>query len=136
MERPNLFFNIGDLIVVFLYGLALSYFHSFIYPLETVHLWIASGLLAFFLGSFGPEVDEILEWIIGFGLGVMIALMAPQGLHYFKTGDLEIRAILDTALHGLPFILMLLSPWIVSLPLGFLLSKIYNRNYYRHARFF
>ncbi len=136
MDRPNFFIDVADIVVVFLFGAALCYTHFFIYPLDTSQLWMASGVLAFFLGTFGPFLGEILEWMIAFALGITIALLMPQILHYGRTGAYDTKSLMDAALHGVPFILSLLSPWALCLPSGYLFYKLSHRNYYRHARFF
>ncbi len=136
MDRTSHFFGIADLTIVFMYGAALCYTHFFIYSLTMTKLWMASGLLGFFLGSFAPQIEEVLEWIIAFGVGICFALVIPQLINFYNTGQYEFQALLEGFMNGIPFTLQVLTPWIGSLPVGWVFYKITHRNYYRHARFF
>ena len=136
MNNNSLLVSSADLLILFLYGGALSYTSSFIMPIDMTSQLIASGLLAFILGCFGPSLDEMFEWILFFSLGVFIAKLVPQIQEYSNSGNYSLGQIILTCKQTFPYCLQLLTPWAVAIPLGLSFYKVTAHQYYKHARFF
>ena len=136
MERPGFIVSTADFFFVFVYGGMMSYAHHFYHPLPEYAMLISSGALAFILGSFGPDLDEMIEWLLTFSLGVLVALLSPQIVHFYNTGVYDINAISETVKASIPFLFLLLKTWVYTFPVCFVFAKLTKRNYYRHARFF
>ena len=124
--------------MLFLFGAAMTYVHYFIFPIPMSIQLLASGFLALILGSLGPSFGELIEWIFFFSFGIFTAVLSPQIIYTWKTGQLGKKEILATLYQTLPYCIELLSVWIVLVPVGYVFFKITSsqKRYYRHARFF
>ena len=136
MRNQSIIVSLADLLILFLYGGSLYYTDQFIYPIEMSILLVASGFLAFTLGSLGPSPEEVFEWMLFFCLGILTAALSPQIVSYYQTGQYNLDSLWQTCVQTFPYILSLISPWALALPIGLFVHKITRRNYYRHARFF
>lgn len=134
--EPSWIESFADLFIVSLYGGMVAYTHLYIHPLPLFVQLIATGLLAFFLGTLGPQVDEIVEWLFFFSFGVILASLSPQIFDFFKTGHYSIGQIVQLSRQSLPYLLQILSPWTFALPMGLAFYKISHHQHYRHSRFF
>ena len=136
MYRQSIFVSMGDLFILFFYGGALYYTDQFIFPIEMRFLLVASAFLAFTLGTLGPTPEEIFEWVIFFCLGILVAALSPQIIHYFKSGAYSLDTLWETTRLTFPYILNLITPWVAAIPVGMIFHKNSHGTYYRHARFF
>ncbi len=138
MNQPSLLVSVGDLFILFLYSFALCYVHAHVHPLSLNLQIVISGFLAFVLGTLGPSLEDLLEWLLFFSLGVFTALLSPQITHLYRTGEYSIDTMLLTCKQALPYYLQIMSPWTIALPLGLMFFRLsYQRSiYYRHSRFF
>jgi len=136
MYKPTFFEGFGDLLIVLLYGAALSYINTYVGLIDMKSQLIASGILAFFLGSFGPNLGELMEWIIIFVFGIYLVQFYPQISTYLYNGQYSVREIIEVGFDTIPYTLKMISPWLMSFPLGYIFFKITNRNHYRHSRLY
>lgn len=138
MYKPSFFETFTDLTLPFLFGGILSYIHYFLFPIPMTYQMIASGLLAFSLGSLGARFDEIIKWVLFFCFGIFVSVCSPQLIGWTKTGIFPLGEVLSSVQASIPYFFELLSAWAVMVPLGLAVFKIFRaqRHYYRHARFF
>jgi len=136
LNQNSFLVSVADLFIISIYGGTLFYVSHFIIPLSTTEQLGASAFLAFTLGSLGPEVDEIVEWILFFALGIFAASIVPQFNHYMAHGTYDLNNVLLAFKQALPYSLQILSPWTLMLPLGLAFHKMSHKKYYHHPRFF
>lgn len=135
MQRPSLLVSIADLMIMFLYGLALCYYDNFIAPMSGTTQLLISFITALFLGSMGPNFDEVFEWIIFFALGVLVVFLYPTAMYAYQTNTLALQEFILAIKAGSLYTARILAAWLVGIPMGFVFHKITDTKYYRHNSF-
>lgn len=135
MDKPSFFISIADLIILFFFGLLLCYYDSYVLPISGSVEFLISFTTALFLGSFGPSMDEVFEWIIFFSLGVITMHFYPAALTAYETQTLPLQEITEAGRVGGLYTAQLLTAWVAGIPVGYLFFKLTDSKYYRHNSF-
>ena len=125
--------SFDDLLLLFFIGLALSYFHHFITPLNYTIQMLIAMVPVFIFAKTARHMSIIFEWALFFCLGLTMAPLVP--LIYRNGFQMDLILILAKVMT--PYCMAAMTGWIFAIPAGFVFSKrTFNRNYYRNPRFF
>ena len=131
MNRPSVIVALGDLILLFLLGASLSYIDFYVVSTDMKILMSATFVVSFILGSFGPSLGEVIEWVLFFSLGVFATYLYPQYLEYQATQSFSVTTLLINLQHAIFYSIQLLTPWCLGIPLGYTFHKITSYSYFR-----
>lgn len=132
MYRSSFLIASADLLVLFLYGAAICYFKQDFLNIDATTQTVASAVLAFVLGCFGPRFSEILEWALFFCLGVIAVSFYPYAPYIENDTAIPIAEMIATFKYALYYCMDLLKVWFVAMPVGIVLHKITTHNFYRN----
>ena len=125
----------NDLLIMLIAGMAIVAITQFIYPLPAQKQFLMMLGFGFVSGLFLSSLLSSIEWALFFFMGVQIMTLTPSMLNFILADSNTPLNLAPVIFESSRYSLFLLSSWIISIPVGYMLQKLVMSNYFKERLF-
>ena len=125
----------NDIFIMLVAGILIHFFNTYLMSLTVQSQFVLVLLFSFSAGLLMNYLYQSLEWALFFLLGIQIVSASPFLIHYISYGDFSLIGFIQHSFNTRYYSLFLLSSWIIGIPMGYMVQKIFMNNYYRKRLF-
>ena len=125
----------NDLFIMLTAGAGIHFANTYLTPMSVQLQFLLVLLFSICAGLLLNYLYQRLEWALFLILGIQAVALAPYLIDFAINGHFSLIHIIHSSFTTGKYSFFLLSSWIVGIPTGYIIQKLFMANYYRRSHF-
>lgn len=125
----------NDLFIMLIAGMGIHFASSYVIPISIQSQFLIVLSFSLIAGFLMNRLYQSLEWALFFLLGLQVVSLTPLVTFMVVSEQYTLVNLVQQGVASSRYSFFLLSSWLVGIPTGYILRKLFVGNYYRRGLF-